>query len=383
MNKLKVLIIDDEKDLVDEIADSLKEEAPQLVVEGCDDFMNSIDKLFEFQPHLIILDLFEGKPSENDNRGTEVHEHIWENLFRPIVVYSAQPDLITTEHPLIKKVKKGQNGMRNVICQIKKLEPVIQAINEAEEHIKRKFAESLRDAAPNAYESLGSEHNDLTEIIVRTSRRRLAASMDQQTECANLEPWEIYLCPPIKNSSIQLGDILVKTESETDGGSANVTSIELDPSNYFIVLTPSCDLVESESQSPKVSKILVARCCGVNNFRAKTFNNIKENKFARSVRSEVLTPGHKNGYVPLPKFSNKIPIMFANLRDLFLIPVDDVIAFGSNHQYQRVGSIDSPFREMIAWVYSNFTSRPGLPDRNFEDMVNDLTTCAYTQDGEF
>jgi len=207
--------------------------------------------------------------------------------------------------------------------------------------------------------------------------------MDQQTECANLKPWEMYLCPPIKNSSIQLGDILVKTESETDGGSANDTSTELDPSNYFIVLTPSCDLVKSESQSPKVSKILVARCCRVNKFKEKIFNNINVTKFERRVKSELLTPGHKNEYVPLPKFSNKIPIMFANLRDLCLIPVDDVGAFGSNHRYQRVGSIDSPFREMIAWVYSNFTSRPGLPERDFEDMVMDLITCAYEQDGGY
>ena len=34
-------------------------------------------------------------------------------------------------------------------------------------------------------------------------------------------------------------------------------------------------------------------------------------------------------------------------------------------EYIRVVSIDSPFREQIAWAYLNTAGRPGVPDRDF------------------
>ena len=100
--------------------------------------------------------------------------------------------------------------------------------------------------------------------------------------------------------------------------------------------------------------------------------------FKKSVKSEVLTTGHHNGFVPLPSFYGKIPTMLANFRDLCLIPLGDVGELGTGRKYERIASIDSPFREMIAWVYSNFTGRPGLPDRNFDNWKKEFVASALS-----
>ena len=382
MDRLRVLIIDDNNDLVDDLIQSIGGTYPEFICCGCENFEKASVRLSEFRPHIVILDLFEGNPNDGDNRGEEVLDHIWTTLFRPIIVYSAQPDSISTVHPLVKKIQKGTDGVTTVILEIDKLRPVIAAITKAESHIKNKFAEALRDVAPPVYESLGGEHKHLTETIVRTSRRRLAASIDQQAESAKLAAWEIYLCPPIGESSLQLGDILVITVTADDTGSESQANPVLDPTNFFVVLTPSCDLADSGDRSPKVSKLLAARCCSVKRFKDKVFRDISKKKFQDRIDSELLTPGHKNEFIPLPKFSNKIPNMLADLRDLCLIPVDDVGEHGTDRKYARVASIDSPFREMIAWVYSNFTGRPGLPDRDFNNWIDEIVTSAFPREDE-
>ena len=212
----------------------------------------------------------QGNLSDGDIRGDRVLDHIWTDLFRPIIVYSAEPDSISTEHPLVKKIPKGQSGVQTVISEIAKFRPVIEAITKAESHIKSKFAEALRDVAPPVYESLGSKHERLTETIVRTSRRRLAASMDQEMENAKLAAWEIYLCPPIGDSSLQLGDILFKTVAADGTGNESQTNSVLDPTDFFVVLTPSCDLFGSQNQSARVSSILTSRCCSAKFFKENT-----------------------------------------------------------------------------------------------------------------
>ena len=382
MDRLRVLIIDDDNDMVDDLIQSIGEAYPEFKCCGCENFGKASLRLSIFRPHIVILDLFQGNPSDGDNRGEEILDHIWTTLFRPIIVYSAQPDSISTVHPLVKIILKGKDGVQAVISKIQNLRPVIAAITEAESHIKIKFAEALRDVAPPVYESLGGEHGHLTETIVRTSRRRLAASMDQQAERAKLAAWEIYLCPPIGDSSLQLGDILFEAMSTADAGSSRKANSRLEPANYLIVLTPSCDLAKSGNRSPKVSKLLAARCCLVTRFKDKEFPNISKMKFKERVDGDLLTPGHKNEFIPLPKFSNEIPMMLADLRDLCLLPVDDVGEHGTDRKYIRVASIDSPFKEMIAWVYSNFTGRPGLPDRDFGNWIEEFVTSAFPQEGE-
>ena len=61
--------------------------------------------------------------------------------------------------------------------------------------------------------------------------------------------------------------------------------------------------------------------------------------------------------------------MVADLRDLELISTQDI---GSHKPFRRVASLDSPFRELIAWAYLQTACRPGLPDRDFDSWRDEI-----------
>jgi CTP synthase len=62
--------------------------------------------------------------------------------------------------------------------------------------------------------------------------------------------------------------------------------------------------------------------------------------------------------------------MSACLRDLELIPVDGIA--GDAAKYLRVASVDSPFREQIAWAFVQIAGRPAVPDRDLEGWIEEI-----------
>jgi CTP synthase len=61
--------------------------------------------------------------------------------------------------------------------------------------------------------------------------------------------------------------------------------------------------------------------------------------------------------------------MAANLKDLALIPISDI---GPEHEFTTIASVDSPFREQVAWAYLQITGRPGLPERDTSTWAEDI-----------
>ena len=138
-----------------------------------------------------------------------------------------------------------------------------------------------------------------------------------------------------------------------------------DPTSFYIVLTPSCDLVGSGGQKPKVERVLVSRCCttkdGINKIG---WSDIGKKKLAARLPKVLLNPGYFDTILPLPAFEDRVPLMAADLRDLYLLPLDKIGR--DSGDYERVASIDSPFRELVAWAYMQVGCRPGLPNRDVD-----------------
>ena len=61
--------------------------------------------------------------------------------------------------------------------------------------------------------------------------------------------------------------------------------------------------------------------------------------------------------------------MVAKVRDLELIPIGNV---GEGQTFERVASVDAPFREVIVWAYLQTSCRPGVPDRHFADWRDEI-----------
>ena len=95
--------------------------------------------------------------------------------------------------------------------------------------------------------------------------------------------------------------------------------------------------------------------------------NIKRAKITKDLRDDMLAPGYMSPVIPFPRLNGHIPLMAANLRQLELIPFDKL-----KDDYERKASIDSPFREMVAWAYLQTAGRPGLPDRDTAKWAKEI-----------
>jgi len=182
-----------------------------------------------------------------------------------------------------------------------------------------------------------------------------------------LAPWEHYLCPPLARDT-QLGDLLM-----VEGGSSE------DPNAFRVVLTPSCDLERSGGRAAKVKSVLVARCCSIKKAITLTsLGQMNAKKLKSRLPSTVLTHGYFETILPLPGLVGRIPCMAANLRDIELIPLDRIANEGGD--FKRVASMDSPFRELVAWSYTQVAGRPGLPDRDFQKWTEEILLACQNEE---
>ena len=319
------------------------------------------------RPDIVILDLLSGESGIGEMTGWETLDFIWQEHFCPVIVYSAFADQAPKNdydsNPFVERVKKGAdfNEIRSII-EMFRLH--MQVIKEAEKEVRSCFAKVMRDIAPYAFETF-SDSRQRVEKIKHAGRRRIAALMDEPLGGdAKLAPWELYLFPPI-SSDIQMGDLLVEKGADRNN-----------PNAFRVVLTPSCDLV-STGRNPKVENVLAAKCCSMKvGLKSTPLSRIAPDKIQDELPRGLLNQGYQGTIIPFPSLPRHIPTMAADLRDLYLIPIGAIGNVNSEKEFLRVASIDSPFREMIAWAYMQIACRPGLPDRNTtkwaEEIMEDI-----------
>jgi len=367
---IKILIVEDEAETVEPVQRKIEQDDNvDCEIVG---FGDAKEHIRTERPDIVILDLLAGGASgEPEVAGQETYNYIWDERFCPIIIYSAQPDAEAEKrdsHPFVISIQKGTGSPDKVIKAINSFKIHIEAIKSAEESISKSFSASLKYVAPHAFEIYSSEPEKCKEIILKSGRRRLAALMDDiETMGECLAGWEQYISPPISDD-IKMGDILRLSEGQPD-----------EPSAFYIVLTPSCDLVASGGRSPRVNQVLVANCIDINDAfgrlqmvlkKSEYGDSGKVNELKKQIRTTVLTQGYHKNFIPLPSFKGKIPAMVANIKNLELIPLTDVGI--SEKKYLRIASLDSPFKELISWAYLNTACRPGLPERHFDSWVDEI-----------
>ena len=368
---MRVLFIDDEMPSIDPAKVRLEEDGHICKYA---EFSGLIAAIKNEPPDIIVLDMMEGLLEDpHGGAGKSSFAEIWSERFCPIVVYSANPDLIAEEsickgeHPLIRIVKKGRGSEDFILDAVKTLEPCAEGFNDLRKEVDNAISLSLRDLAPRVF---GPDGSDLEQAFQHMGRRRVAACLDDRSLFGEkLIPWGQYIYPPLSQSPKQC-DVLLQAGSDPK-----------DPASYRLVLTPSCDLVKTAGREPKVCEVLCAKCCSPEGFLSKAgvssapaANKLEKHKAKLGV---VLNAGFLEEYVPLPGFFEVIPPMVANLKTLELVGYGAISNEGGGGTYIRVASVDSPFREQISWAYQNAGCRPGVPDRNL-----DLWTSDYISNGE-
>lgn len=367
---MKILFVEDKPESIETILAEIESEDTGIDAR-CEvvDFKDPEGKIKDYDPDILVLDLFAGDIQEGNERGFETHHFIWEEYqFCPIIVFSANAKAYSEEHeeaiehPFIECIEKG-----SVDSKDKMLETLIDfsdkvlPLQETHKFINSTISSVLKDIAPYAFNN-NDDEEEIKKILKRASRRRLAAFVDEVSDSEDkLLPWEHYIFPPIKND-LQLADIIKNKSGESD-----------DPDSFFLVLTPSCDLNTKHGEA-KVDEVLVAECISseemleqMGGLAPETGNETLKNRLP----GDILRSGYSRDLLPLPSLENRIPSMAANLRSLKLIPLDNI---GEDQQYKCIASMDSPFRELVSWAYQQIACRPGLPARDCESWAEEIIT---------
>lgn len=363
---MRVLFIDDDIPATAPAKARLEREGHSCVVVG---FSRLSEAITQHEPDVIVLDLMDGVSADRHGAaGKGSYATIWDSRFCPIIVYSANPDLIDDEpisggkHPLIRKVQKGRGSEENIFSAIGAFSSCVTGLQNIRKEVDVAISHSMKDLAPLVFSSAGT---GLEAAFQHMGRRRVAACLDDRGLFEEtLVPWGQYIYPPLSMYPKQC-DILRKASSDP-----------ADPASYQLVLTPSCDLVNTENQRPKVTQVLCACCESPGGFLAKARIGATPSAAKREDTKKrlgtVLTAGFLDEYVPLPGFLKVFSPMVANLKKLELI---DYVKIGNEEEegvdFIRIASVDSPFREQMSWAYQNAGCRPGVPDRDLNIWIDD------------
>lgn len=367
---LRVLIIEDQ----DTVAETIRDAIQELVASNClieSSFERALD-IVGPQFDVVILDQLKGPPPDRNLAGRPIWKHIHEDAFVPVIVYSATDlaleDEFPTDNPILVYIAKGQNSEEKLANHIVSQKHIYLGLKKLKADLSRVTRDVFLRVAPDLMSGQAEQLEAEAKHLVRTARRRIAAMMDLQTLTGE-DPLasEQYVCPPLSGQSLT-GDILHLNGSSND-----------DPSTFRIMLTPSCDLPRLGTGKAKVDAALVCCCAPFKEFIvAAKAKQSKEREFADTM-GPALTRSHVNGFLPLPKYHNKIPSMTAKLKSLELIPFDQI---GDNRKYKIVASIDSPFREQISWAFIEVHGRPGIPERNLTAWTRELWEELHSQANE-
>ena len=328
-------------------------------------FATAIDTIAETQPDAVVLDIYEDQVEGHSVEAIEpTRRHIWEEHFCPMVYHSAHdmPAHLREDHPFVRYEPKLPGSQERVVGHIKSFAQEISGLRAIRHELARRAGEALRHVSRLIWKP-GKPAAEQTDQFLRVARRRMAAALDYALDHEKLiQPWEQYIFPPI-GLDLLTGDLI-------HASSANAS----DFASYRLVLSPSCDLVRGRAKT--LVNVLVAECVSVNEFLAKA--GINPEKFKKpDHRAKLLLELSKDqvaGLVVMPKFPDVLPLMAVNLKNLSLVPYTEIAtARDQPKAFFRIASVDSPFRERLAWAYLQVAGRPGVPEVDREALADSIS----------
>ena len=312
-----------------------------------------------------------GETDPTGDGGNRILKDLWEYSCCPVIIYSSNPVLgDDRKHPFIHKIEKGKGSQKILLQCVENYMPFLNAKNDLILDLSHVFTDTLRSTAIALFS--GATSQSVGEILIRLTRRRIAAVMDLgYNEDTKLQPYEQYIYPVLEKDWLQ-GDIIRNKET----------------GDYALVLSPSCDLVVRKKNGRdciKTETILCAHCvpfskdkianyfkptkevkgcancdsCATNTEECKRSRLNEIHKQEEKQFCSLLNGGYIGKYYMLPKLSGVFDDMLANLKYLFSITFEQMVS------YERIASIDSPFREKLNEALFHIAGRLGTPDRDF------------------
>ena len=368
MNKeLRILYVEDDQKNREDLVNVLQDDEIGgfvINIEGIDSFEEAYRKIQENNYHLVILDIFDGKPEDKGEQlGLNILEEIQENCFIPIIFFSGNTkDVLSLKSQIVGIATKGDGGveeLKNEIARLVKFNlPFIK--ENIHNHIEQELKRYFWDIIHKQRAKFTAENNDfsLGYLMLRQfgnslSKEKISDILEnKELQQDKVHPMEFYLYPTDIERELECGEILQKDN------------------DIFVVLTPSCDFIErfdkkGESLGRKVGKILLTRANLLTDSDEYIAFNTNKNNDNITKLSKVISSGKSDRYFFLPgtpfienrviDFQNKLMIEYEELRNFI-----------------RLAKLDNPFAEAVVASFIRYYNRIGYPDIDSNFIIDNL-----------
>lgn len=369
-----ILVVDDDSEAARQVKEIVEGgpaypggSGPVVSVET--NFEIALGELERGRYDLVILDVRLGEGSAaGDEAGVRTLEAIRARRFVPIVFYTAIPEAVRplASPPLVDVVEKAAGAEALSAAVDRVFESGLPLVNRAllrhVEEVQRRY---LWEFVASHWADIGAS-TDRASLAVLLARR-LAVSLSgsgvealeaalggvgEPTPTDKVPPMRMYLLPPL--AEVLVGDIVHGSVGDREG--------------YWVVLSPSCDLVQGKADfvllagADPLADLSEARA-----WRADlpSTPSRSKNKTLAALLANNRTDGQSDRHHFLPG-ALMLPDLVIDFQRMQAI---DSNAFG---ELTRAASIDSPYAEAIVTRFLRFYSRVGTPDVDMAQTLERL-----------
>lgn len=317
------------------------------------------DKKIYFDAAIVDLKLDSNEKADDDYSGNDVIREIKSNLRFPVFVVTGTPQHIAEDlriqSSLFKIKTRGEEDdhlQQLVDIYNTGITKIINSKGLIEDFLNNIFWNHISDSINNWVNDDSRNSDEKQKSLLRYTLMHMQEYIDEDIE--KYHPSEFYIIRPIKQN-IFTGDIITYNNSK------------------YIVLTPSCDIVLRSDGTRNTKHILFCKIKTlpevIENYESLTIETGKNNPVKMKLNG--LIQNNKQNFHFIPK-SNLIEAGLIDFQDkltLLETTVNEKIADGS---LIRNATVSMPFLKDIISRYSNYYSRQGSPDFNFDEVYKSL-----------
>ena len=380
MSETKFLLIDDEdeqsellKSAIDEInAESGYNQLSFHTVNTPEDAMIALYS-YSFQAIIIDLKLLAEDDTVNNDEeisGNILLNRIIEKEIIPIVVRTGFPEKISDEiNKDIVKVYPKEDPLYDIIKElISSYSDSVFKIFGSKGEISKNIKELFWSIIPECFSNNNAEVSSLSfekkeTVIIRYISSWFNNKYMFDEKYIDVEPIEMYMFPnPIEQ--VCNCDIYEKKDKKS--------------CDYYIVLTPSCDLANKKIDEVILCKIkeyneIPQFTENLNNYKEETSKESKKAKKAKESLTRWFRNAHTDSirYHFLPKFS-KFSGGFVDFRSVISLKYNRETGKIEDTNYKKIGVITESFKRDIVARFSSYYHRQGQPEFNCDSVLNNF-----------
>ena len=380
MSETKFLLIDDEneqsellKSAIDEInAESGYNQLSFHTVNTPEDAMIALYS-YSFQAIIIDLKLLAEDDTVNNDEeisGNILLNRIIEKEIIPIVVRTGFPEKISDEiNKDIVKVYPKEDPLYDIIKElISSYSDSVFKIFGSKGEISKNIKELFWSIIPECFSNNNAEVSSLSfekkeTVIIRYISSWFNNKYMFDEKYIDVEPIEMHMFPnPIEQ--VCNCDIYEKKDKKS--------------CDYYIVLTPSCDLANKKIDEVILCKIkeyneIPQFTENLNNYKEETSKESKKAKKAKESLTRWFRNAHTDSirYHFLPKFS-KFSGGFVDFRSVISLKYNRETGKIEDTNYKKIGVITESFKRDIVARFSSYYHRQGQPEFNCDSVLNNF-----------